>query len=191
MSVTKSVEVNCNVCIIWELEGYQWRCQCDSLSYLPIESVDDYRVNCKGHMSPKAASLVMPQLVLLHRCCWMLSDGPNHMRTVDPTQATMAHLGAPTRDQGGCLRYTWLTSSDATNGSCNSDYLLHDSIELCMLWRMWWVYHSSYEKSCRAIYGWKVHESTVITDMNPGTIDLQKGRVPDIGAAIADREAAL
>jgi len=74
----------------------------------------------------------------------------------------------PTEDQGGFTRYARFTSSDATDGSSNRDYLLHDSMESyvtddvrSLLQRL--------RRSYKAIYG----------------------RVQDSGAAIADRASAV
>jgi hypothetical protein len=73
------------------------------------------------------------------------------MRTIEPTQATIPHPSAPTiiflaptKDQGGFTRYARFTSSDATDGSSNHDYLLYDSMELSMLRMMLGVYRSGY-----------------------------------------------
>jgi len=63
--VTKSVEVNRNEFIIREREGYQLPHQCDLISYLSIESIDDYRDDSIAHTLPRVASSAMPKPVLL------------------------------------------------------------------------------------------------------------------------------
>jgi len=64
-SATKSVEVNCNKCIIRECEGCQMRHQWDSISNLPIESIDNYRDDSMAHTPPWVASRAMLKPVLL------------------------------------------------------------------------------------------------------------------------------
>jgi len=69
------------------------------------------------------------------------------MQSIETTQATIAHPSAPTimflsraklrsapsDDQGGFMRYARFTSSGATDGSSNRNYLPQDSTELSML----------------------------------------------------------
>jgi len=91
-------------------------------------------------MSPKVGSPPMSQLALLQRCSRISSDERNRMRTIEPTQATIAHptaptiiFLAPTKDQGGFTRYARFTSSDALDGSSNRNCLLHDLMKLSTL----------------------------------------------------------
>jgi hypothetical protein len=90
----------------------------------------------------------------LQRFPRILSDERNRMRTIETTQATIAHpsaptiiflsraklRSAPTEDQGGFTRYARFTSSDATDGRAYRDYLLHDSMESSTLRMMLGVY---------------------------------------------------
>jgi len=75
-SVTKSVKVKCNE-FIWELEGYQSLHQWDSISYNPIEPIDDYRDDSGAHASTRVASPAMPKPALLSRFLQSLSDKHN------------------------------------------------------------------------------------------------------------------
>ena len=59
-------------------------------------------------MAPKVASPAMSQLALLQRYSRISSDERNRMRTIEPTQATIAPPSAPTiiflapvKNQGG------------------------------------------------------------------------------------------
>jgi hypothetical protein len=102
------------------------------------------------------------------------------MRTIETTQATIAHRSAPTiklrsraklrsaptEDQGGFTRYARFTSCGATDGNCNCDYLLHDWMEASTL-------------------------RTMITNTITSIIGLLMDTVQDSGAAIADRVGAL
>jgi len=147
--------VHFNRCIE-EFGGYQSRHQLDSISYIPIESIDHYRDDSSAYRSPKVVSPAIPLLALLQRCSRISSDECNRIRTMYPTQATIAHPSAPviiflsavrsspTEDQGGITRYARFTSSDATDGSSNRDYLLQDSMELSTLQMMLGVYCRGY-----------------------------------------------
>ena len=180
-SATQSGEVNCNEFIIRELEGYQSRHQWDLISYLPIESIDDYRDDSVPHTPLRVASPAMLKQVLLqftfddsqltingHRnrtkCTYGGSGRVYEIRT--------GHVDLhPRRQLKSRLPSTWL------NGII---YVTDDVRSLPQRLR----------KSYKAIYGQRVNESTMITDMITGIIGLSMGRVQDSGAAIADRVAA-
>ena len=94
-SATKSVEVHFNT-FIRELEGYQSRHQYDSVSYLPIDSIDDSRDDSRAKASIRVALPAMPKLALLGRFLRSSSNECNRMRTIETTQAIIAHPSAPT-----------------------------------------------------------------------------------------------
>jgi hypothetical protein len=70
-SAPKSVKDNYNEFIIRELEGNQLRHQWDSISYIPIESMDDYTHNSIAQKPPRVALTAMLKPTLL-QCTLMI-----------------------------------------------------------------------------------------------------------------------
>jgi len=93
-------------------------------------------------------------------------------------------------DRGGFTRYAWFTSSDATDGTSNRNYLLQDCGIIYVTDDVRSLPHRLW-KSDKARYGQRVNESTMIIDMITGIICLHTGRAQESGAAIADHAAAL
>jgi len=103
------------------------------------------------------------------------------MRTIETTQAIIAHPNeptiiflsraklrcAPTEDQGGFMRYAPFTSSDATNGSSSRNYLLHDSMESSTLVMLRGVLAAAMQ--------WYNYDYHMITDMTTDIIGLSTG----------------
>jgi hypothetical protein len=153
---TKSVEVNCNEFITRELEGSQSRHRWDLISYNPIEPIDDDKDDSRSHTATRVALPAMPKSALFQRFLRSLSEKCSRMRTIEPTQAAIAHPSAPAiiflsavwsaprEDQGRFTKYARFTSIHIADGSSNRDYLPHDSMESSTLLMMLGVYCSDY-----------------------------------------------
>jgi len=65
-SETNTVELNCHQ-FIQALDGYQLQHQRDSISYLHIVSIDNWREDTRTHMSVTVTSPAMPTLAIVQR----------------------------------------------------------------------------------------------------------------------------
>jgi len=99
---------------------------------------------------------------------------------------TYREWSAPPEDQGGFTWYAQFTSSNATDGSANHDYLLHDLMESSTLWMMLGVYYHVC-RSLRTLYTVnKILNQLWLPILLLGIIDLSMSWVQGSGAAITD-----
>jgi len=156
------------------------------ISYLPIESIDDYRDDSIAHTPQRVASPAMPKPVL-------------HQFTLDDSQLTInGHITRTKCTYGGSgrvyeipashvdLHRRWQSKSRLPSTRPNGIiYITEDVRNLPRRLR----------KSYKAIYGQRLDESSMITsmitDMTTSIIGLLMDTVQDSGAAIADRVGAL
>ena len=145
-----SVEVNCDKFIVRELEGYQSLHQWDSISYNPIEPIDDYRDYSRAHAFTRVASpaMLMPALFLIflrslsdqrNRSCKERkrahSSNEVHLRRirVDLHDTHDSHLAMPLmavpiaitfyKTQWNYLRYGWCQEFTAAATEVLQDYI--------------------------------------------------------------------
>ena len=184
--MTKSVEVNRIEFFIQKHEGYQLSHQRDLISYLSIESIDDYRDDSIAHMLLRVASPAMPKPVLLQ---FAVNDSQltivGHFSWTKCTYTGSGRVYEIRASHVDLHRRRHSKSRLPSTRLNGSIYVTEDVRSL--LWRL--------RKSYKAIYGERLNESSMITsmitDMITGIIGLLMDIVQDSGAAIADRMGAL